>query len=57
MNDYDENCALLDCMIPTIIPNIPNAEANISTIKILTNKELSCASENAHALPAIKLGD
>lgn len=47
------NCALLDWMIPTMIPNMPRAEAKISTIRIFTNRESSCASARAHALPAI----
>ena len=40
-------------MMPTMMPNIPNAEANISTISILTKSESSCASARAQALPAI----
>ena len=40
-------------IIPTIIPKIPRAEAKISTIKILTNNEASCASAMAQLDPAI----
>ena len=50
---YTGNCELLDWIMPTMIPNIPKAEANISTIRILTKRESSCASAKAHALPAI----
>jgi hypothetical protein len=44
---------LFDWMIPTIIPKIPRAEAKISTMRILTKSDSSCASERAHELPAI----
>ena len=46
------NCALLDWMIPTMMPKMPSADAKISTIRILTNRESSCASASAQALPA-----
>ena len=47
------NWALLDCIIATMIPKMPSAEAKISTIKILTKRESSWASLKAHELPAI----
>ena len=39
-------------MMPIITPNIPNAEPKISTMRILTNSEASCASARAQPLPA-----
>ena len=47
------NVQALLWMIPTMIPNIPNADAKISTIKILTNNDASWASPIAQELPAI----
>ena len=44
---------MFDWIIPTIIPKMERAEAKISTIKILTNNDGSCASARAQLLPAI----
>mmetsp|Transcript_7418 Transcript_7418/g.17089 ORF Transcript_7418/g.17089 Transcript_7418/m.17089 type:complete len:83 (-) Transcript_7418:1-249(-) len=40
-------------IIPTIMPKMPRAEAKISTIKILTNRDESWASPTAQLDPAI----
>ena len=44
---------MFDWIIPTIIPKMERAEAKISTIKILTNNDGSCASARAQLLPAM----
>jgi hypothetical protein len=44
--------AELDWMMEIITPKIPNAEPKISTIRIFTNNDGSCASASAHPLPA-----
>ena len=44
--------ALFAWIIPTMTPKIPNAEAKISTTKILTNNEPSWASAKAQLDPA-----
>ena len=38
-------------MIPTMMPNIPKADANISTMRILTKREESWASARAQEDP------
>lgn len=40
-------------MMATMIPKMPSADAKISTIKILTKSEPSCASASAQLLPAM----
>ncbi len=39
--------------MPIIIPKIASADAKISTIKILTKRDASCASPRAQELPAM----
>lgn len=46
------NSAVLDWMMPTMIPKMPRADAKISTMRIFTNRDASWASPRAHALPA-----